>query len=922
MTDLIVRLNEFSSSWSQQMWQASWQGGMALLLVFAVSRAVRNMPVEMTCWLWRLAYLKFAVAALCMWSIVVMIPLPRAAEPTTVHDVQLPPPIAEPPAAIEAYQPAPLPQREMVAEPPAIRLSGMSWLILAWAAGVFFLAGRLAMQYIAMRRFVSRLEPVADEHILHDLSEASRRMNVKRLPEVRMTDEPTSPLLVGCIRPVIVLPALLLEQSHADERAVAIAHELAHVKRQDLLWNWLPALTRIAFFFHPLVWLAQREWRLTQETATDKLAIASSRLPTDRYAALLLELVSKCTAATRIPPTAIAVSDVYSQLNRRILAMQRFQNARSRRLFILCLLVLVAGGIGLFPWAISSREPGPNSSAVADDKGALTQFEKDYALGEKEVIKRIPPPYSAGRLAYYRANMSKQQVEAMPDGPSAFYFEWHDKQLQLKQSHFANPDLSIPLDRCLSMLCRIPPERVQGDPAVMQQQLSGDFIVRSDASQEEIIAALQPILDTALKTPVVLDLDETEVEVYVARGTFKLSNRVKSNQNVVVIESSGYQTAKSIEEAVKPGLAPRFDFQRTLEEIGKSIGVPVVSEIETPPKEKILCVAIRQIPINELNTRTFDIQAALDSLTAQTGLTFTKEKRKILTLTVKAAGAPDLPRQDVSSTQTEANETSEPSFESRLASAIEQFGDDYMLDEKQVVKRIFPALPVKRAGFFRIINNGEFPEIHDGPELCAVLHWRDNGIPFYTQMTTGVKVGQSIRNLLPSLCRIGRERLRGDDELMDQIVPGDFVVMHNGPREEIVEELETVFNDAVKTPVELKLGETEENVYVVRGTFELSDDVRNKDDLVIIESLSDTYSRPVRPDFDGFVEIIVLATGVPVLSEVASPPAKVKLVTKQQQEIPSLFNVQVALDSLTAQTGLTFTKERRKILTLTVAEKH
>ena len=39
---------------------------------------------------------------------------------------------------------------------------------------------------------------------------------------------------------------------------MVLGHELAHIKRGDLLWSLVAAVVRAVFFFHPLVWLSDR----------------------------------------------------------------------------------------------------------------------------------------------------------------------------------------------------------------------------------------------------------------------------------------------------------------------------------------------------------------------------------------------------------------------------------------------------------------------------------------------------------------------------------------------------------------------------------------------------------------------------------------------------------------------------------------
>lgn len=64
MTALVTTLNELSADWLPRLGTACWQGGLALLFVFALCRAMPRMPAPAQCWLWRLAFVKLFVASL------------------------------------------------------------------------------------------------------------------------------------------------------------------------------------------------------------------------------------------------------------------------------------------------------------------------------------------------------------------------------------------------------------------------------------------------------------------------------------------------------------------------------------------------------------------------------------------------------------------------------------------------------------------------------------------------------------------------------------------------------------------------------------------------------------------------------------------------------------------------------------------
>ena len=66
MSALVTTINELAAAILPALWRASWQGGAALLLVFVLCRAVRRIPAQAQCWLWRLAYVKLLIAGVWM----------------------------------------------------------------------------------------------------------------------------------------------------------------------------------------------------------------------------------------------------------------------------------------------------------------------------------------------------------------------------------------------------------------------------------------------------------------------------------------------------------------------------------------------------------------------------------------------------------------------------------------------------------------------------------------------------------------------------------------------------------------------------------------------------------------------------------------------------------------------------------------
>jgi beta-lactamase regulating signal transducer with metallopeptidase domain len=81
------------------------------------------------------------------------------------------------------------------------------------------------------------------------------------------------PLAMGWLKPVVLLPAILLSGLTAKELELLLAHELAHIRRHDYLVNILQTVVETVFFYHPAAWWVSRRMRQERENACDDLIV-------------------------------------------------------------------------------------------------------------------------------------------------------------------------------------------------------------------------------------------------------------------------------------------------------------------------------------------------------------------------------------------------------------------------------------------------------------------------------------------------------------------------------------------------------------------------------------------------------------------------------------------------------------------------
>jgi len=180
--------------------------------------------------------------------------------------------------------PVPSP-RSSVPSPRA--LNPATILTLIWLAGIAWMAGRLLVGVANVRRIVRRSVP-ADDDWQELVDHARASIGAETDVRIVISAEAAMPFTSGLLRPVIVLPDSATDWT-MDRRRSVLLHELAHVRRRDLVTNAVVQLACAVYWFHPLVRLAARHVRIEAERACDALVVAAGTRPSD-YAGDLLEI--------------------------------------------------------------------------------------------------------------------------------------------------------------------------------------------------------------------------------------------------------------------------------------------------------------------------------------------------------------------------------------------------------------------------------------------------------------------------------------------------------------------------------------------------------------------------------------------------------------------------------------------------------
>jgi len=151
-----------------------------------------------------------------------------------------------------------------------------AWSVTAvpvWLIGVLLLSVRLVSSWLLVdriRRAAVRSIPEAWQTRARDLASRLRVTPALRLVE---SDLVNVPMVIGCLRPIILLPGCALTGLSIQQLDAVIAHELAHVRRHDYLVNVLQTTIETLFFYHPVSWWISHQIRVERENCCDDVAV-------------------------------------------------------------------------------------------------------------------------------------------------------------------------------------------------------------------------------------------------------------------------------------------------------------------------------------------------------------------------------------------------------------------------------------------------------------------------------------------------------------------------------------------------------------------------------------------------------------------------------------------------------------------------
>jgi bla regulator protein BlaR1 len=250
-----------------------------------------------------------------------------------------------------------------------VRISACLWLIIFMSLIIYNL-----IFTFKFKKRVKTFNLVANSAINSTLDKCKHKLKIKKDILIYATNNSCSPFVGGILKPKIYLSADVLEIIEEKQLTHILLHELVHYKRKDLFYNFLSIAGITVHWFNPLVWLAMKKMKADREIACDAYVLETlGEDEATEYGMTLIKL-SRVSKLNHMKLSPVTFYESKSQLERRILMINKFKNGTNKLSALTVALCLVVSSITLTNAATTNVEATLNKSNINSSSFKIYDF--------------------------------------------------------------------------------------------------------------------------------------------------------------------------------------------------------------------------------------------------------------------------------------------------------------------------------------------------------------------------------------------------------------------------------------------------------------------------------------------------------------------------------------------------------------------
>jgi len=157
--------------------------------------------------------------------------------------------------------------------------SHLPQIVLVWLTGVLLLSIRLLFGWLRAHSIAKKNATEAAPEWQRSARRLAQALKLRRAVQLLESAAVEVPTVIGWLRPVVLLPATSLTGLSTEQMEMILAHELAHIRRNDFFVNLMQAVVETLLFYHPAVWWISNRIRVEREHCCDDVAVSVSGKP-------------------------------------------------------------------------------------------------------------------------------------------------------------------------------------------------------------------------------------------------------------------------------------------------------------------------------------------------------------------------------------------------------------------------------------------------------------------------------------------------------------------------------------------------------------------------------------------------------------------------------------------------------------------
>ena len=342
-----------------------WQGGVIVLILYLIQAVVGNMTSQVKYGLYLIA-----LAGLTVCSIVTFVSVSHSIGGTYSYLSIEPQSLVWKSTGISSTAAFLSGWSAILSQTSDFVNANMNGALLAWFVGVTFLAIKMAGGFVYIQRW-RLVQHLGAPDVWQDrLNQLAIKQKIRLLESYAVE----APVVFGYLKPVILMPVGIFSGLSISQVEAILAHELAHIKRNDYLINLLQSMVEIIYFFNPWVWLLSSQIRKEREYCCDDMAVQSmdETMPYIEALAMVEELRSQP------PGLVLALSQNKRTLLQRIKRLVVPQNGHRMSLKKTIGLLVLAVILASFYWQTPNQK----------DRSQITELK---SISLPEIVTGITP---------------------------------------------------------------------------------------------------------------------------------------------------------------------------------------------------------------------------------------------------------------------------------------------------------------------------------------------------------------------------------------------------------------------------------------------------------------------------------------------------------------------------------------------------